>query len=161
MPRSPWNPQVYLDFIKAAFEVGKLTSEQLDRIVEKLRKIGHPITRQALRQHVQKMNRKDKAKTASATTATDHLSTKSANTGPAPSTIVGNPNSAAVPGSLGAESHPTAVRYFRRVAKKNMVRPLDKEVKHGSEPPKKKRRIRKNSGDFLDEIDRWLDHNSY
>ncbi|KAL7624397.1 hypothetical protein AAE478_005961 [Parahypoxylon ruwenzoriense] len=62
MPPKPyirWGSDLYLDIARATWEAARLSSEQVDRIMDKLREKGHTFTREALRQHFQKLKRKE------------------------------------------------------------------------------------------------------
>ncbi|KAI0831572.1 hypothetical protein F5Y06DRAFT_200612 [Hypoxylon sp. FL0890] len=74
-----WGLEAYRDFVKATFQVGGLSVEQKERITDKMVQMGHAVTYEALRQHVQKMNRNDKA-AGSSNASTDTAAPGAANT---------------------------------------------------------------------------------
>ncbi|KAI0131235.1 hypothetical protein F4814DRAFT_445376 [Daldinia grandis] len=62
MPKgSNWSLEAYRDFSRAVWEVAKLTAEQKEQILRKLRVVGYEFTGNAMRQHFQKMIRDEKA----------------------------------------------------------------------------------------------------
>ncbi|OTA97143.1 hypothetical protein M434DRAFT_319093 [Hypoxylon sp. CO27-5] len=65
MPRGPgnstWTIETYRDFAKATFEAGGLSMNQKESIMNRMCQMGHVFTYEALRQHLQKLIRQDKA----------------------------------------------------------------------------------------------------
>ncbi|KAI2632436.1 hypothetical protein GGR54DRAFT_35257 [Hypoxylon sp. NC1633] len=81
-----WGIEAYRDFTKAAYAVGKLSKEQLERIVDKLHDFGHTFSQDALRQHVQKMIRDDRRGAAGAAGTTSAASSPGGPSGPSGAT---------------------------------------------------------------------------
>ncbi|KAI1388359.1 uncharacterized protein F4822DRAFT_243096 [Hypoxylon trugodes] len=70
MGNSPWGYEAYRDFMMCVWEVGNFSGSQMDEIVKKLHTMGHGFTREAMRQHAQKMVR-EKNKGTNPKTASD------------------------------------------------------------------------------------------
>ncbi|KAI1800846.1 hypothetical protein F4811DRAFT_491617 [Daldinia bambusicola] len=56
-----WSFEIYRDLSRAVWEVAKLTPEQKEQIIEKLKTMGYKTTVEGMRQHFQKMIRGGKA----------------------------------------------------------------------------------------------------
>ncbi|KAI1403813.1 hypothetical protein F4819DRAFT_192257 [Hypoxylon fuscum] len=63
MPYTQWTEEVYKDIARATWEVGKLSPDQVGNIMSKLHDIGHTFSADALRQHLQKLNRQARGPT--------------------------------------------------------------------------------------------------
>ncbi|KAI0121525.1 hypothetical protein F4776DRAFT_631235 [Hypoxylon sp. NC0597] len=132
MPRrrgnATWGIETYKDFAKATFEAGELSIQQKERIMTRMRQMGHGFTYEALRQHIQKMISDDKAASGANASSDDNSGTK--------------------PGH-SAELRPTGQRPTRRAGQKRLA-PVyddgDDEEEH--KRPRKSARVKKEQVHF-------------
>ncbi|KAI1764312.1 hypothetical protein GGR53DRAFT_494154 [Hypoxylon sp. FL1150] len=61
MPPKTWGPELFQDIAVAVWDVAKLTPEQVDRVIQKINSKGYPMTKEAVRQRIQKIIRAENA----------------------------------------------------------------------------------------------------
>ncbi|KAI2473362.1 hypothetical protein F4781DRAFT_442032 [Annulohypoxylon bovei var. microspora] len=140
MVNTAWGPEVYRDFMVAAFDAGRITTEQLDRIVMQLHERGHPCTRESLLQHAQRMVSADNAARAASNASSSGGVNHNTPSSSEPNV---RPDSHPTTGQLRPAPSPHLATRRRRAVRRNgskLAQPLDRSDEDGEYlPPKEKK----------------------